>query len=587
MKQNKIAFIMLAAAAAFSSCSELDLQISGNSARIESFKGYISETPKTRTTVTNNAGTYVTEWVNNDKIMVNGTSTYHVSNHTDGTANFTLDSGQSAAEPNATSPYYEAVYPSTILTTSGHSGPYLSTNATYKADGSVTNVPMIAQSDNENLYFKYLTGFIRMNLKTDGSDITISKIRIQAYESNGTTTKPMADDAVISGGLLVPSGTKQGVLVMNTYTSSSDKSTYCTLDGEGRSFWFNAFADTYPVLNIQISNADGTVKTFKTKPTTEIVVERGKITDINLTITEDMFMPATEIYYTTTDGQPIDVSKFASGTTTSYTDGKGTIILPAAIASIPNDAFAGASTLQSITLNNNIQTLGVRSFQNCTSLKAIALPSSVTTINSNVFDGCSALESVSFSDNVRIIGNYAFQNCVSLKSFTFPENSNYTSVNANVLFGCTSLTSIVIPDNVTTLNNNAFQNCTKLSSITLSKNVTSLPQNVFSKTIITELDIPSSVETMGTKALEGTSLVSITIPASVSAMNGNVFLNCKSLTSVTLLGTTPPVLNNAATATFNGCTKLEHIYVPASALDAYKTDANWSAVADKISAIVE
>lgn len=61
------------------------------------------------------------------------------------------------------------------------------------------------------------------------------------------------------------------------------------------------------------------------------------------------------------------------------------------------------------------------------------------------------------------------------------------------------------------------------------------------------------------------------------------FYNCSALTTVTIAAITPPRLveNN----TFEGCTSLQHIYVPAESVDTYKSARYWSAYSDIIEAM--
>ena len=80
-----------------------------------------------------------------------------------------------------------------------------------------------------------------------------------------------------------------------------------------------------------------------------------------------------------------------------------------------------------------------------------------------------------------------------------------------------------------------------------------------------------------------TSLQETTLPASVINIEAGVFRNITNALTLTCLPTTPPSLGSNA---FSGTT-ITAIYVPASAVDTYKTDSAWSVYAAKISAIPE
>ena len=79
------------------------------------------------------------------------------------------------------------------------------------------------------------------------------------------------------------------------------------------------------------------------------------------------------------------------------------------------------------------------------------------------------------------------------------------------------------------------------------------------------------------------SLKKVTFPASVTEIRRDSLTGCSSLEKWTVLATAPPNLSSLA----GQSTIPPIIYVPASAVDAYKSAPNWSAYADRIFAIQE
>lgn len=90
------------------------------------------------------------------------------------------------------------------------------------------------------------------------------------------------------------------------------------------------------------------------------------------------------------------------------------------------------------------------------------------------------------------------------------------------------------------------------------------------------------VTNIGNYAFYSCGLTSIEIPGSVTSIGSDAFEYCRSLTSVTVLSTTPPTLGSYAFSSTHSNLK---IYVPAESVDAYKAATNWSSYKSKIQAI--
>ena len=92
---------------------------------------------------------------------------------------------------------------------------------------------------------------------------------------------------------------------------------------------------------------------------------------------------------------------------------------------------------------------------------------------------------------------------------------------------------------------------------------------------------PSSFK-VGAIFMQCTSIVSVSIPNSVTNIGSNAFNACSGLQSITSLATTPPYLGYDA---FYDITNNCPIYVPSESVEAYKTANNWSTYASRIQAI--
>ena len=78
-------------------------------------------------------------------------------------------------------------------------------------------------------------------------------------------------------------------------------------------------------------------------------------------------------------------------------------------------AFYGMENLLSVTIPNNVTTIGDHAFWGCNSLASVVIPNNVTIIKSGTFGNCSSLSSVVIPNSVTIIHNRAFWNCSSLQ----------------------------------------------------------------------------------------------------------------------------------------------------------------------------
>ena len=160
------------------------------------------------------------------------------------------------------------------------------------------------------------------------------------------------------------------------------------------------------------------------------------------------------------------------------------------------------------------------------------IKSGVTSIGASAFKGCTDLESVIISEGLKSIGAYAFNTCVKLKSVTLPDGLK--SIGAYAFSTCVNLKSITLPNSLERIGASAFNYCNQLPAIS----------------------IPSGVKSIGRAAFETYSLKEAAVKAE-----------------------TPPELEGSLFSDY----AIKAIYVPAASVDDYKSDAKWSAYADKIS----
>lgn len=163
------------------------------------------------------------------------------------------------------------------------------------------------------------------------------------------------------------------------------------------------------------------------------------------------------------------------------------------------------SIIKSVTISNDVTTIGDFAFIDCSNLESVKIGNSVTTIGNSAFSGCTSLTSITIPDNVTIFGNGAFEDCTNLTNIVIPEN--VTSIGYDAFCDCTSLTSISIPDKVTNIGIYTFSGCTNLMSVIIGNRVESISHRAF---------------------YNCQNLTNITIPDSVTSIDGEAFFGCTS-----------------------------------------------------------
>ena len=201
------------------------------------------------------------------------------------------------------------------------------------------------------------------------------------------------------------------------------------------------------------------------------------------------------------------------------------ITIPNNIETIGSYTFYN-STLSDITFNNKVEEIGEYAF-GFTSLTSVNIPSNITTINNSAFVNCSLLTTVTLSEGLTYIGDYAFQGCNSLTTINIP--STVTYIGKYAFDGCESLTTINLPTNLTTLNQAVFRNCSKLESINLD-NITSIDDNVFYNCIkLNNITLNNNLTTLKDYTFYGCSSLTNINLNNILVYGTHTFMNCSSL----------------------------------------------------------
>ena len=143
----------------------------------------------------------------------------------------------------------------------------------------------------------------------------------------------------------------------------------------------------------------------------------------------------------------------------------------------------------------------------------IVLPDPLEFIDRDVFADCQYLTKINFPEGLKYIGKWAFLGCNSLTDLTLdcPE----LVIADGAFYNLQSLKTAYI--NVNDIGERAVSYCESLESVTLGDSVENIGSKAFwSNILLTKIDLPSSVRTVGQGAL--VNFTSVTIPPTVEVL---------------------------------------------------------------------
>ncbi len=211
-------------------------------------------------------------------------------------------------------------------------------------------------------------------------------------------------------------------------------------------------------------------------------------------------------------------------------------------------SFQRCSSLENISLPQNLKGIGQYAFQNCVKLSEILLPEGLLSINGQAFSGCgqyseklgfkTGLTSITIPSTVTTIGSKAFESCAALEEATIKSSL----IGESMFLDCRMLKKVTIGVNTESIKNLAFSGCTSLSDIDLQSNIlTEIGKGAFQSAAISDFVIPDSVTSLGAgSAATGadgvfadcSKLLSVTIGTGVANLTDCLFANCQSLETV-------------------------------------------------------
>lgn len=254
--------------------------------------------------------------------------------------------------------------------------------------GANTMVAVTANADDNVLRFKNACGYLKLKLYADNATV-------KSIELKGNKGEKLAGSAMITAEYdAIP-----------VVTMSSGATTTIKLDcGNGVKLSSNAsepttFLFVIPAITfaegftMSVTDVDGKVYEKTTKK--ELAIERNMIQPMAALKAEfKATKPANnEIWYTTTDGNKLDLIEDRFGATITKQeerDGVWVVTFASDLTALGKEpatygAFESKSTLKSVVLPDSITEIGIYSFFGCAKLESVVLPANLQTIGSQSF----------------------------------------------------------------------------------------------------------------------------------------------------------------------------------------------------------
>ena len=281
---------------------------------------------------------------------------------------------------------------------------------------------------------------------------------------------------------------------------------------------------------------------------------------------------------------------------------KNSEIIAAAYTSSQNFSTIFGNQVKKYILGDNVTSIGVYAFYNCSKLESINISNTTTEIGKNAFSGCKSISSLCLPENLTYIGEYAFSSCTGLKSVCFSNakinfgsyafsgcdnitkvkitdlsswcGMNFANYDANPLYYAkhiynnddSEIVEVVFPENTLAINDYLFYNAKGITSITIPDNIQSIGTNAFTGCSgINIITINSNIiasqpysTTTNFATIFGNQVRNYIIGDNVTSIGDYAFYGCNAMNTISL----PDGLTTIGNNTFKNCTALSDVTIP-------------------------
>ena len=211
------------------------------------------------------------------------------------------------------------------------------------------------------------------------------------------------------------------------------------------------------------------------------------------------------------DGVPV-----VNASTWAVPTGVVSVTIPGSFQRVPDRLLYNRKKLTRVVFQEGVVHIGEMACWSCSLLSHVTLPSTLQSVGDKAFYGTGITALTLGSAGGLSLGAEAFSGCNSLSRLTL---DGMETVSRGAFAYCRALISVTLGSSVRTVGDEAFMGCPLLTSVTLGSGVTGIGADAFNGTGVTHIALPAGLKTLGARALLASSLESVDIPDSVTALS--------------------------------------------------------------------
>ena len=221
---------------------------------------------------------------------------------------------------------------------------------------------------------------------------------------------------------------------------------------------------------------------------------------------------------------------------------------------------------------HTVTMLADKCFDGCKVLESVTIPDTIDRLGLYVFQGCSSLERVNIPQSVKEIKDFCFEGCIKLKEITVDEENTAYCSKDGVLFNkaCDMLIrypqekeeqEYQIPNECRVISPWAFTDSQHLRDLSMTE-VEKIGADAFMGSIrLRNVQLSDKIEELiGASFAKCPLLMSVKLPSKLRIIGDRCFFDCARLSGVIL----PENLQSIGEMAFYGCLNLGEIEVPSS-----------------------